>query len=97
MISIIELPESMKRLPVERDFPVPWFVQWFYPDGKPAETKARGAKPDFRVMSGMRRVEAINRRLCWICGERLQATFMFVAGPACTISRIFPEPQFVHS
>lgn len=75
------LPARMVDLPRdERNYPVPWFVQWI--DGK----------PEFRAMDARKFVRAIKEKLCWVCGERLGVNFCFVAGPMCGINRTSSEP-----
>ena len=88
------LPARMQKLPVdERGFPVPWFVQWFHPDGKPVERFVRqGDKPDFRVIDSRKKAIAHRQRLCWICGEPLGGYLAFVIGPMCAINRVASEP-----
>jgi len=76
-----DMPARIKALPVDhRGFPVPYFVAWF--DGK----------PDHRVMDGAKLWPAINKRLCWICGQPLGAYLAFPLGPMCTINRTTSEP-----
>lgn len=71
----------MQKLPVEeRGYVVPWFVQWIE------------GKPDFRIMDGEKRVRAINKRLCWLCGETLGQCLAFVIGPMCAVNRVSSEP-----
>lgn len=80
------LPERLKSLPVdERGYPVPWFVQWLF-------NEAGVAVPEFRAMSQAKYVLAIERKLCWVCGERLGSRMTFVVGPMCGINRISAEP-----
>ncbi len=75
------LPRRIQALPVdERGFPVPWFVAWI--DGK----------PEFRAMDGRKWVAAVEKRLCWVCGQPLGSRFTFVVGPMCGINRISSEP-----
>lgn len=75
------LPKRMESLPVDdRGYPVPWFVAWV--DGK----------PEFRAMTGQKFVDAIKKKLCWVCGERLGVNICFVAGPMCGINRTSAEP-----
>lgn len=76
------LPRRMQHLPIdpERGFVVPWFVAWL--DGK----------PEFRAMDGKKFVRALNQRLCWVCGTKLETRFAFVAGPMCGINRTSAEP-----
>jgi hypothetical protein len=75
------LPDRMKDLPLdERGYPVPWFVAWI--DGK----------PEFRAVDPNKFVEAVNQKLCWVCGRRLGNHFCFVSGPMCGITRTTSEP-----
>ena len=75
------LPERMKLLPVdEREYPVPWFVDWI--DGK----------PEFRAMDARKFTAAIKQKLCWVCGQKLGVHLAFVAGPMCGINRTSSEP-----
>lgn len=76
------LPERMKTLPFDpqRKIPVPWFVAWI--DGV----------PEFRTADGRKWRRAIDRRLCWVCGQRLGVHLVFVLGPMCTITRTTSEP-----
>ena len=76
-----EIPKRMLQLPIDdRGYPTPAFVCWI--DGK----------PDFRVVDGRYLVEAVRRRLCWICGERLGVYLTFVIGSMCAINRTTSEP-----
>src|SRR6516164_3611940 len=75
------LPDKLKHLPIdERGYPVPWFVDWV--DGK----------PEFRAMDGRKFRDAIKKRLCWVCGDRLGINLAFLAGPMCGINRTSAEP-----
>lgn len=74
------IPERMKKLPVERGFPVPWFV--VFVDGH----------YDFRVVDARKVPLAVNKHLCWICGERLGTALVFAIGPMCAVNRISSEP-----
>ena len=79
------LPRRMRTLPIdERGYPVPWFVQWFLPDGSGAAPGV--GKPDFRVADGYKRESAVKHRLCWLCGGKLGRQFAFVIGPMCAIN-----------
>jgi hypothetical protein len=71
----------MRSLPVdERGYVVPWFVAWV--DGK----------PEFRVTDGRKWALAVEKKLCWVCGQALGTRFAFVVGPMCGINRISAEP-----
>lgn len=74
------MPRTMQKLPLARGYPVPWFVDWI--DGK----------PEFRAMDPDKYLRAVRESLCWVCGERLQSSKCFVAGPMCGINRTSAEP-----
>lgn len=79
--SWLEKPtERIAKLPVDRGFPVPWFVDWI-----------RG-KPEFRAMAMHKHTKALRKRLCWTCGEPLDFNATFVIGPMCAINRVSSEP-----
>ncbi len=85
------LPRRMRSLPIdERGYPVPWFVQWFLPDG--TATNPGVGKPDFRVADGRKRDAAVKHRLCWLCGENLGKQFAFVISPMCAVNRVSGDP-----
>jgi hypothetical protein len=85
------LTRRLERLPVDRGYPVPWFVAWLdEKDGTPTE---RGVgTPDFRVIFPNAVVEAHRYQLCWLCGDRLGAHKSFVVGPMCAVTRASAEP-----
>jgi hypothetical protein len=76
------LPRLMAHLAIDPDrgYPVPWFVEW------------RAGKPEFRAMDGRKYVQAVQRKLCWVCGNPLRTRFAFVVGPMCGINRTSSEP-----
>jgi len=74
------LPRRMRRLPVERGYPVPWFVAFV--DGH----------FDFRVQDQEKRWRALREKRCWLCGDFLGAYLAFVIGPMCAINRTSSEP-----
>jgi hypothetical protein len=89
------LPSRIKTLPVDhRGYPVPWFVQWFHPDGSactlPPDPEIDHA--DFRVVDSRKKHLAVRLKLCWICGGNLGSNLAFVIGPMCAINRISSEP-----
>jgi len=75
-----EVPQRMRRLPIARGYPVPWFVM-----------KVNG-EFDFRVQDHRKRILAVNNHLCWLCGQRLGQHLAFVIGPMCAINRVSGEP-----
>src|SRR5215467_7036859 len=80
-ITKLKMPLRFHKLPIsENGFPVPKFVSFI--DGK----------PDFRVVDGRYVLEAIKRRLCWLCGETLGRYMSFVIGPMCAVNRVSSEP-----
>lgn len=77
----IPLPDNMRELPVSRQgYPVPYFVAKI--DGE----------WDFRVVYPEKRVEAVRKRLCWVCGQNVGRRKAFVSGPMCTITKTTTEP-----
>lgn len=77
----VPIPAAVAALP--RDHagrPIPWFVEWV--DGK----------PDPRIASVSRLVDAVRFDLCWVCGRRRGRHVAFVIGPMCSINRISAEP-----
>ena len=79
--SLPPLPERMRSLPVDsRGFPVPFFVSWIK------------GKPEFRALRRETLLDAIDRRVCWICGQPLGRTVAFAIGPMCTVNQISAEP-----
>lgn len=75
------LPTRIAALPIDaRGYPVPWFVAWV--DGK----------PEFRAADARKWGQAIEKNLCWTCGQPLGRNFVFVIGPMCAINRVSSEP-----
>jgi hypothetical protein len=80
-----ELPPMPPRISVlprdERGYPVPFFVAWMDND-----------KPEFRAMSRAAIHMAVERRVCWVCGQRLMGEATFVIGSMCAVNRLSSEP-----
>lgn len=76
------MPARIAKLPIDPvwNLPVPWFVEWV--DGKPA----------FPIMDGKKWVQAVNKKLCWVCGQPMGEMMAFVIGPMCGINRTSAEP-----
>ena len=76
------IPERLGRRPWSQKHkaPIPWFVEMV------------NGEPDFRVVKTARMMEAIDKRLCWICGERLGQFMAFSVGPMSAINHISSEP-----
>jgi hypothetical protein len=79
----------MTGLPLDRGYPVPWFVQWFLGDQPSAFGVGR---PDFRVVDSRKFARAIRQKRCWVCGEPLGKYMSFAIGPMCAINRVTSEP-----
>lgn len=84
------LPERMKRLKLDRGYPVPWFVAWL--DDHENEVRPGEGRPEFRVMSERRLVEAVKDNRCWLCGGDLGRYKAFVIGPMCLVNKLNAEP-----
>lgn len=78
------LPERIKKLPVHRGYPVPWFVAWV------------NEEPEFRALDFRKWVTAVRDRLCWVCGDPLGANLCFVIGPMCAVNLTTSEPPAHH-
>jgi hypothetical protein len=90
----IRFPDRINRLPISTaGYPVPWFVQWVK-DGKPVDPGE--GDPDFRIIDSAKYARAINKQLCWVCGEKLGVHLTFAIGPMCAINRITSEPPCHH-
>lgn len=77
------VPRRMLKRPIDhRGYPVPWFVTVKDDDGN----------WDFRPVEPERIAEAVHRKKCWICGERLGVHVAFAVGPMCGVNRISGEP-----
>jgi hypothetical protein len=77
----LPMPDRIKRLPISTTgFPVPWFV-----------AKING-EWDFRVVGPDKMVQAVKRRLCWVCGQPMGVYMAFTIGPMCAINRVIAEP-----
>jgi hypothetical protein len=74
------IPARIRKLPVARGYPVPWFVAWV--DGQ----------PEFRAADARKFIQAVTQRLCWVCGEPLGRWLAFPIGPMCAITRTTAEP-----
>lgn len=86
----IPMPERMKRLPISTNgYPIPWFVAWLDETGTKYLPRGEGT-PDFRVMGPVK--EAVQKNLCWICGQTMGQFRAFVIGPMCVVNRISSEP-----
>lgn len=74
----IEIPDRMKKFPLWKGkYPIHYTV--FVEDGI----------PQFKTLARARQVEAIQKNLCHLCGERMSAPYWFIGGPGCAKSRHF--------
>ena len=81
MTDDLPMPTRMALLPrTPAGLPIPWFVAW------------EGARYDFRVVDARKISPAVNRRLCWLCGQALGRMMCFVVGPMCVVNRVSSEP-----
>lgn len=88
-LSIGDMPESIRRRPVDaRGFPIPFFVDYL-PDGT----------PEFRAADPEKHRICLRESRCWVCGDPLhrsrlgfRSTIAFVIGPMCAVNRISSEP-----
>lgn len=87
------LPAQLSHLPVHRGYPVPWFVAWLADDGQTPTPRGTGT-PDFRVLHPGALEQALERSLCWICGDQMppKVAYAFVVGPMCAVNRVSAEP-----
>lgn len=74
-----EMPSRIRKLPVFRGYPVPFFVDYL------------NGEPEFRAMDPRKFARCYRERLCWVCGEPLGAFLAFVIGPMCAVNRITSE------
>lgn len=71
----------MRTLPRDKHGrPVPWFVAFI------------NGEPDFRVIRRGAIEEALQFKLCWVCGNALGSYAAFVIGPMCAVNRTCAEP-----
>lgn len=78
------VPQRMRSLPIQRGYPVPWFVAKV------------GDEYHFPTADGKKLVQALGERLCWVCGQTRGAYMSFVVGPMCTVNRTTSEPPCHH-
>lgn len=70
------VPWRLKHRPVVRGYPLPWFVE----------------SDDFRVADYRKLIEAVKRKVCYICGGPLGSYKAWCIGPMCSINRTISEP-----
>lgn len=89
------LPDHMLGLPIDRGYPVPYFVEWVI-DGRSAPPGDPRSRPDFRIMSQRRLNRCVKDTLCWVCGSEIKTEASFVIGPMCVVNRTSAEPPSHH-
>lgn len=90
---MMPVPPAMEDLPIDRrGFVVPWFVQWIEREGSLVPTADGVGHPEFRIMNRDKWMQAVIRRLCWVCGGKMGSVKVFVAGPMCGVNRTSSEP-----
>lgn len=77
-----DIPERIKLRPTYGAHPVP-FTTWRNPTTD---------VPDFRVIDTARQIEAIEHRLCGICGQKMDYWVAFIGGPMAIAARQFRDP-----
>jgi hypothetical protein len=76
------MPQRMRALPITSEgWPQLWFAGI-----------TREGVPDLRTADPCKRVLAVKRKLCWLCGQPLGARMVFVLGPMCAVTRTTSEP-----
>lgn len=76
----MEIPPRLSRRPLYANMPVP-YVQCVGDDGI----------PDFKVVDIPKVIECAKKRLCTLCGEKLDATICFIGGEKSLHSRTFAD------
>lgn len=75
------IPQTIQSLPRDkRGYPIPWFV----PDDAAKESDLRFACPRKRSF-------AYTKRLCWVCGQKLDRLSVFIGGPFSAWNRRFSD------
>ncbi len=92
----------MCSLPISpKGYPVPWFVGWVkdfdepdwpYPTPTKVECLPGEGEPDFRLIGSGKIDAAVQKHLCWICGQPMGAFKAFVIGPMCAVNHVSSEP-----
>lgn len=76
------MPARVARLPrTAAGYPIPWFVA----------TLDDGTR-DLRIAGAEQHAAAIQRKVCWVCGDQLGRYAAFVIGPMCAVNRISADP-----
>jgi hypothetical protein len=80
-IKDIPMPVRLARRPLtSRGFPVPWFASQI------------NGEWNLVAIDPRKIVEALSKKLCWVCGGPLGRYMAFVIGPMCTVNRVSAEP-----
>lgn len=80
-VSALPMPDRVRSLPVSPEgYPVPWFVP-----------KIAG-QYDLRYASPEKLVAAVQKSLCWVCGQTMGVRRAMAVGPMCLVNRVSSEP-----
>jgi hypothetical protein len=74
----------MRSLPIQRGYPVPWFVAMV------------NGEYHFPTADAEKMREALKKHLCWVCGQPLGSYLSFVVGPMAVVNRHTSEPPAHH-
>lgn len=74
-----ELPHWMRSLPVHNGYPVPYFAA-IVDDA-----------PDPRVTDPRKSRSCAKNRICWVCGQKLLSTCVFIGGPISTANLTYSD------
>jgi hypothetical protein len=92
MYDDLVIPPRIARLRRDsRGVIVPWFVAWTK-DGEEVHPDTYGAAPDFRALRAGSIDLALQKKLCWVCGEPTGVHRVFAIGPMCVVNRVTMEP-----
>lgn len=78
---MIQIPERLRDRPRDHRGNVVLFT-----------TAMTDGKPDFRAIDSAKVTEAVDNRLCGICGQRLEYWITFIGGPISARTRAFADP-----
>lgn len=79
----VNMPSRIRQLPRNKvGYPIPFFVG----------INPESGELDFRITDVAKEIRCIRESLCWICGQILNSTGTFVAGPMCVVNTLSAEP-----
>jgi hypothetical protein len=81
------IPYLLRHRPIDsRGFVTPWIVD-----------NDHGGPVDFRILNPQRVVDAVNRRLCAMCGGPMGRYVYFIGGPLSHQNKVFNDPAMHES